>query len=282
MTTMTATRPRRGAHVADRPAAAGRRATAQRLAAVAVPVVVSAVRRVTPSVVRVTLAGEDLRRATALGADQYFRLLLPQPGQQRPRLPETEEWWPQIQAMPEDERPVVRNYTVRGLRPELGELDVDVVAHGDTGPASRWALRVVPGDEVGVILQDTCYAPPATTTHVLLVADATAVPAAAGILAGLPAEVTATVLVEVPSREDAPELPVRAGVDVRWRAAGDQGSLLADLQALPLPVEGLYAWVAGEASLATTVRRHLVRDRGADKDAVYFCGYWRDQAPVAG
>jgi len=285
MATMTATRARQSpqdARPAERSAPARRRPAGQRLAAVAVPARVSAVRRPTPSVVRVTLRGEDLRAAPALGADQYFRLLLPRPGQQRPRLPETEQWWPEIQAMADDERPFVRNYTVRSVRPELGELDVDLVAHGETGPASRWALRAAPGDEVGLIVQDTCYAPPASTTHVLLVADATAVPAAAGILAGLPAGVTATVRVEVPTRDDVPDLPRREGVDVVWRAEGDEGSLLADVEALALPAAGVYAWVAGEASIATTVRRHLVRERGVPKDDVYFCGYWRAQDAAGG
>jgi len=285
MTTTTAAparHPRAGARPADRPAPTRRRPTRERLAAVAVPARVRAVRRLTPSVVRVTLCGEDLRSAPALGDDQYFRLLLPRPGQQRPRLPETEQWWPEMQAMPEDERPFLRNYTVRRLRPELGELDVDLVAHGETGPASRWALRAAPGDEVGLIVQDTCYAPPASTTHVLVVADATAVPAAAGILAGLPAGVTATVRVEVPGPDDAPDLPRRDGVDLAWRVEGEPGSLLADVERLALPAEGLYAWVAGESLLATSVRRHLVRDRGLGKDDVYFCGYWRAEDSAGG
>lgn len=288
MTTTTEARPaapHRAATTTAEQVPAARRTTArrpvrERLAAVAVPVEVRAVRRVTPSVVRVTLAGDDLRRTPALGADQYFRLLLPRPGQRRPRLPETQRWWPEMQAMPADERPVLRNYTVRAARPEAGELDVDLVAHGETGPASAWALRAAPGDEVGVIVQDTCFAPPAGTAHVLVVADATGVPAAAGILAALPAGTTATVLVEVPTAQDVPDLPVRDGVDLAWRVAGDAGSLLEDVAARALPAAGVYAWVAGEAALATSVRRHLVRERGLGKDDVYFCGYWRADAPA--
>ncbi|MEJ5913036.1 siderophore-interacting protein [Pseudokineococcus sp. 1T1Z-3] len=252
----------------------------QRLAAHAVRVRVTARREVSPHVVRVTVAGEGLHDVSALGDDQYVRLLLPRPGQARLRLPETERWWPEMQAMPADERPVLRNYTVRALRPEAGELDVDLVTHGESGPASRWALTTRPGDEVGVVVQDTCYAPPAGTRHVLLVADATAVPAAAGILAGLPEGVGASVLVEVPTADDAPDLPERDGVDVRWRAATPGRSLLDDVVRADLPTTGLYAWVAGEAATATGVRRHLVRERGLGKDDVYFCGYWRSDAPA--
>ena len=37
----------------------------------------------------------------------------------------------------------------------------------------------------------------------------------------------------------------------------------------------LYAWLAGEAGAIKTLRRHLVTDRGVDRRAVAFMGYWR-------
>jgi NADPH-dependent ferric siderophore reductase len=37
----------------------------------------------------------------------------------------------------------------------------------------------------------------------------------------------------------------------------------------------LYAWLAGEAGVIRTLRRHLVAERGMDRHAVAFMGYWR-------
>ncbi|MET8468049.1 SIP domain-containing protein, partial [Micromonospora zamorensis] len=37
----------------------------------------------------------------------------------------------------------------------------------------------------------------------------------------------------------------------------------------------LYAWLAGEAGVIRTLRRHLVAERGLDRRAVAFMGYWR-------
>ena len=37
----------------------------------------------------------------------------------------------------------------------------------------------------------------------------------------------------------------------------------------------LYAWLAGEAGVIRNLRRHLVTERGLDRRAVAFMGYWR-------
>jgi iron complex transport system ATP-binding protein len=37
----------------------------------------------------------------------------------------------------------------------------------------------------------------------------------------------------------------------------------------------LYAWLAGEAAVIRTLRRHLVAECGVDRRAVAFMGYWR-------
>lgn len=47
-------------------------------------------------------------------------------------------------------------------------------------------------------------------------------------------------------------------------------------------VPGLYAWVAGESGVVTTLRRHLVRDLGVDRGQVAFMGYWRLGVAIRG
>jgi NADPH-dependent ferric siderophore reductase len=42
---------------------------------------------------------------------------------------------------------------------------------------------------------------------------------------------------------------------------------------------GLYAWLAGESTVITGLRRHLVRDRGVDRRGVAFMGYWKAGRP---
>ena len=50
----------------------------------------------------------------------------------------------------------------------------------------------------------------------------------------------------------------RRGRDVTGSAAGD-----------------LYAWIAGESTVVTGLRRHLVKELGFDRSQVAFMGYWR-------
>ena len=40
-------------------------------------------------------------------------------------------------------------------------------------------------------------------------------------------------------------------------------------------LDGVYAWIAGESGVVTTLRRHLVKELGMDRHQVAFMGYWR-------
>ena len=42
---------------------------------------------------------------------------------------------------------------------------------------------------------------------------------------------------------------------------------------------GLYAWLAGESTIITGLRRYLVRERGVDRRGVAFMGYWKAGRP---
>ncbi|MER7335721.1 MULTISPECIES: siderophore-interacting protein [unclassified Micromonospora] len=244
-------------------------------------------RRIGASLIRVTLGGPELADFAGGGRDQSVSLFLPHPGQPAPVLPVQagEDWFGAYRAMDPDVRAVMRSYTIREQRPELAEVDIDFVSHGETGPASRWAGHALPGDRVvllGPAVHDNrsvCFRPPAGTDSVLLVADETALPAAAGILAWLPAEARARAWIEVPDAGDIQELPTAARAEVSWVVRGGTApgsTLLADaVRAARLPAGTPYAWVAGESSMVRAVRRHLVGERGLDRRHVTFSGYWR-------
>ncbi|MFD8866361.1 siderophore-interacting protein [Streptomyces sp. NPDC059590] len=254
-----------------------------------------------PSMVRITFGGDALKDLASGGRDQRFKLFLPHPHQDAPLVPVEAglEWFPVWRAMDPAQRAVMRSYTVREQRREPDELDVDFALHGadatDTnrstavgGPASRWAASARPGDRamvLGPVVPDNGgvdFRPPPGTDWVLIAADETALPAVAGILDWLPAGTRAKVWIEVQHAEDLQELSTEADAEIVWliRDGADPAEprpalVLDGVRAAALPEGTPYAWIAGEAGTVRALRRHLVRERGFDRKAVTFTGYWR-------
>ncbi|MEU1226933.1 siderophore-interacting protein [Streptomyces sp. NPDC005828] len=245
-------------------------------------------RRLGPSLVRITFTGEDLEDFAAGGRDQSLSLFLPHPGQEAPVLPPLDDpdmyavlgaW----RAMPDDERAVMRSYTVREQRTEpVNEVDIDFALHEDGGPACRWAGRAEPGDRVVVLGPAVAantgvrFQLPEDADSVLIWADETALPAASAILEWLPAETRARVFLEVPYSGDRTELATEADATITWlvREEGAPSGVEA-VAGAELPGENPYVWIAGESGSVKALRRHFVRERGLDRRRVTFVGYWR-------
>ncbi|MFF5180560.1 siderophore-interacting protein [Micromonospora sp. NPDC000316] len=199
-------------------------------------VTVRAVRRLSPTFTRVTFTGDDLDRFADNGHDQRIKLVLPLPGQRGVHLPQGPDWYAAWRALPEHKRNPVRTYTVRAVRSHLAEVDVDLVLHGDSGPATRWARRASVGDEIALVGPDAGYDGnhggvefrPAGTGCVLLAGDETAVPAISAICERLAPHTRGIVMLEVPDADDVLPLTTPPQVEVRWlpRGTGGHGSRL--------------------------------------------------------
>lgn len=189
-------------------------------------VTVGRLERLSPSFLRVTFTGEDLGEYADLGFDARTKLLFPVAGGFE-HLPRGEDWFLRWRELPEAQRNPLRTYTTRAVRPVAREVDVDVVLHGDSGPASRWANRVQIGDPL-VLMGPNALAEgphggvefrvPDAGRPVLLAGDETAVPAIATILSQLPAYSTGAAFLEVPESGDRWELAAPEGVTVTWLA----------------------------------------------------------------
>ncbi|WP_051218083.1 siderophore-interacting protein [Nocardioides insulae] len=237
--------------------------------------------QVTPHMRRVTLGGPDLKRLTARGFDQWVRLALPKSSETRfDNLADSfgVKGYVRFLTLPKATRPVIRNYTIREVRPDLPEVDIDFVCHGDEGFAGPWAREVGPGAEVAMIDQGCGWAPVPAPWQ-LLVADESGLPAIAGILRDLPRETTGHAFIELFDDADRQDCQAPAGVNVHWltrQAHEDPGTLaLRAVHELDFPDGAPYAFVVGEQALAAGVRRHLVQERGLPKTHVTFSGYWR-------
>lgn len=204
---------------------------------------VSAVDRVSPGFARITFSGDPLRDFGNPGAtfDQRIKLVFPPESGVLPELADAgEDWYRAWLAVPEDERGSMRTYSIRELRDDAdgASVVVDFVLHlepGLTGPASRWAARAAPGDELILIGPRRGrtdgggieYAP-GEASGVLLAGDETAAPAIARILEDAPSSLVGTAFIEVPEADDALSIAAPPGVEVRWlpRAGAAPGTAL--------------------------------------------------------
>lgn len=187
---------------------------------------VRSVERLSPSFARIELAGADLDGFGNDGPslDQRIKLLFPAESGVLPDL-SADDWYTEWLALPDEERPRMRTYTIRSVEGEGIEkrLYVDFVLHpGAHGPGSDWAGAAKPGDEI-LVAGPKLGEPyggiewlPGDATRLLLVGDETAVPAIVSILESLPADATGSAFLEVPVADDVQKVSAPEGLQVSW------------------------------------------------------------------
>ena len=272
-----------------------------------------------PHLMRVTLAGPMVAEMATWAPDQRVKLFFPAVDGSPAKLALGDGWYARYRSMPVAQRPAMRTYTIRHLRAEQGEVDIDFVLHGETGPASRWAIHAAAGESIQIVAPDRQFSaqdaggfewkPPQQLKHLLLVADAAALPAALGILdelAALAVPPITQAFFEVDSVDDALPVPDWPGLSVQWlirdRATATRaGLLMVDavrrailpsfasnaFEAVELAEvdvdegmlwetaesarDGFYGWIAGE----TAAVMNLIKECGIAKESLNLMGYWR-------
>lgn len=231
-----------------------------------------------PHLRRIFLAGPALAGFPLDSDGAHVRLMFPQPHQTAPVLPTLGPdgpVWP-----PDNQRPVTRTYSVAHYDVDAGELAIDFVLHGDSGPASRWAASAVPGAALGVVGPAGPPRHRASADWFLLSGDLSALAAVAAVLRALPRNARGVALLEVADPADRVALEHPAGVDVRWLVRGatrasDSRLMLAAIRALVWPSMPSVT-LAGENAQVVAIRDHLLQERGVPRSHLYAIPYWKD------
>ncbi|OLT17480.1 NADPH-dependent ferric siderophore reductase [Pseudonocardia sp. CNS-139] len=231
--------------------------------------------RLTPHMIRVVAGGGDIAAFPDTPyTDRYVKLLFPRPGVAYPEPFDIE----QIRAaMPREQWPSMRTYTVRALDHSAGELTIDFVHHGDEGIAGPWAAAARPGDVLRLLGPGGAYAPEPEAEWHLMVGDESAIPAIGAACERVPAGRPVLAVLEV--ADAAEEQVLRTSGDLRavWlhRDGTAPDQLVAAVRDLAFPAGRVQAFVHGEAGFVREVRRHLVDERGVPRDHLSVSGYWR-------
>lgn len=238
---------------------------------------VMAVRRwrdLTPRMRRITLCGEDV--AFLGGQGLHARLLFPEGDHPQ---------WPQVSA---DGRPVwkrsqprmpMRAYTLRHIRPEHGEVDIDFLLHDGEGVAAAWARQVKAGDLLGVIGPVGRMVEKAD--WYLFAGDESSLPPIARMLEALPADARGMVLMEVEGEQERQHIIKPEGVELRWlfrdEAEPQQRSrvLAKAVVEMPVPETGRIAcWLGAELTTFQIARAHWRGIAHIDETRVHVAPYW--------
>lgn len=225
--------------------------------------------QVTPRMRRVTLGGEEL---AGIADGCNIKLLMPRDGGTPLCLPMKGHDGRPVHA-PGEAPPVSRTFSVRRLDRALGELDVDILLHGQ-GIATDWARRAKPGDAIGLAGPGGPELRAAETY--LIAGDQAALPAIAAMLETLPDTARGHVFIEIPDKAERQALRHPPAIAVAWLIGGGEPSpLIEAVTALPWPEGDVFAWIGAESTPTRHLRAYVREQRGLDRHRHLAIGYWK-------
>ena len=212
--------------------------------------------QVTPGMLRLWLAGEELAGFTSLGADDHIKLFVPGADGHQER----------------------RDYTPRRYDAAASELAIDFALH-EAGPATDWARRARPGDAAEIGGPRGSLVIPTDFDWFILIGDETALPAIGRRIEELPTGASVASLVAVADSTEEQTIVTAAEHKAKWvyrplDQADDPAPLLNALAAMELPTGNGFIWIAAEATVARALRRHVLDTMGHPPRWLKASGYW--------
>ena len=224
----------------------------------------------TPNMIRVTFAGPELADIPAGSEAAHCKLMLPAEGQSRADF---------TAQLSEGPSPARRTYTIRHVRSERREIDIDFVAHGEEGPASAWALRAQPGSFCGFTGPGNVKLTEFYADWYLVAADMAALPVAAATLEAMPRSAKGVAIFEITSEEDRQAIDAPPGIALHWLLQPDPHtrSFAQEefIRALDWPAGTVQTCVAGESGVIRSLRHLLHNEKALPKTDTYISGYWK-------
>jgi NADPH-dependent ferric siderophore reductase len=224
----------------------------------------------TPNMIRVVFAGPELEGFPEGREGGNCKLMIPEVDETKSSFADRLRNGP---------APVRRTYTVRKYDVGTGALTIDFVAHGDEGPASRWASHAKPGDFLGFAGPSTPKVAHFEADWYLIAADPSAIPVASAALEAMPRDAKGIAIFEVTSLEDRQSIDIPKGIDVHWLVQPDphvSTTAQEDLiRSLDWPTGRIQTCIAGESGVIRALRGFLANEKHLPREDVYISGYWK-------
>lgn len=217
---------------------------------------------------RITLQGEAIAHFGQQSEGGYIKLLF------------TPDGGTDISTLGEEQRPLMRTYTIRQFDTGTNSIVVDFVRHTthdlSCGFAARWAESVQVGDTISIGGPGKSQGLNGDSDWVFLAADMTALPALSVTLAGLDANTQGYAVIEVADETDKQTLAAPAGVSIIW-AITEQGEQLASTVKTQPWLDGQCSvWCACEFETMRELRQYFRNDHDIDREHIYISSYWKN------
>lgn len=226
--------------------------------------------RLTPNMIRVIFAGPELAGFPEGREGGNCKLMIPNVGEAK------DDFVARLQVGP---APVKRTYTVRRFKAQAQELTIDFVAHGDDGPASRWASNAKPGDFLGFAGPSAPKLTRFEADWYLVAADPSAIPVAAAALEAMPRDAKGLAIFEITAPEDQQNIDIPDGIDVHWLIHPDPNTPSTAQEELirswDWPKGRVQTCIAGESGVIRSLRSMLALEKRVQREDTYISGYWK-------
>lgn len=174
-----------------------------------------------------------------------------------------------------DGEKVRRDYTPRSF--ENGELTLEFALHAD-GPITNWARTASVGSEFTVLGPRGSMVPKPVFDAYIFIGDDTLLPGVGRAMEILPEGVKFISIIEVEDDADKIDLPTRSNDEIVWavrKGAVPGEALVAALAAIDWPEGEIFVYAGGEATAMRDVRRHVLNERGLQRENLRMSGHWK-------
>ncbi|SLN49154.1 NADPH-dependent ferric-chelate reductase [Aquimixticola soesokkakensis] len=214
---------------------------------------VTALERITPNMLRVTLSGAELAGFVSSAPDDHIKIFVPDGTGDEAK----------------------RDYTPRSFDEASGTLVIDFALH-DAGPATQWALEAKVGDTLRIGGPRGSQVITGDIDHWVLLGDETALPAIGRRIEEAAKGTRITAVIGVTGPQEEQQFDSAADVSVLYvhRAdPADPAPMVAALAQVALPPR-TFVWIAAESTVARALRSHLLDARGHALPWLKASGYW--------
>lgn len=224
----------------------------------------------TPNMIRVTFAGPELEGFPEGREGANCKIMLPDMNEDRAAF---------AARLADGPAPMRRTYTVRHYRADALEMDIDFVAHGDNGPASRWASHAQPGDFLGFAGPGPVKVESFDADWYLVAADPSALPVAAATLEAMPRDAKGIAIFEITAPKDQQAIDAPEGIAMHWLVNPEPTTPSTRqedfIRGLDWPKGRVQTCIAGESGVIRAARAFLHQEKQLPRADTYISGYWK-------